>query len=46
MGVIFMAAILQMTVGMGFGMLASPLIALVKPEIVPGTIMIMGLVVG
>ncbi len=43
--IVFIAATLQMTIGMGFGMLASPLIALIKPEIIPGSIMIMGLVV-
>ncbi|MEM7216347.1 MAG: sulfite exporter TauE/SafE family protein [Pseudomonadota bacterium] len=44
-GIVLVASILQISVGMGFGMLASPLIALIKPEIVPGTILIMGLVV-
>jgi len=43
--IVFVAAILQMSVGMGFGMLASPLIALVRPDIVPGTIMLIGFVV-
>ncbi|MEM7290943.1 MAG: sulfite exporter TauE/SafE family protein [Pseudomonadota bacterium] len=43
--VVFVAAIAQMSVGMGFGMLASPVIALIKPEIVPGAIMIIGLFV-
>ena len=43
--IVFIAATLQMSIGMGFGMLASPLIALIKPEIIPGSIMIMGLVV-
>ncbi len=44
-GIIAFAAILQVSVGMGFGMLASPLIALVKPELVPGSILAMGLIV-
>ena len=44
-GVVMIAAMLQISVGMGFGMLAAPLIALIKPEIVPGSILIMGLVV-
>ena len=39
------AAVLQVSTGMGFGMLASPLVALVAPELVPGSILIMGLVV-
>lgn len=43
--IVFVSACLQMSVGMGFGMLASPLIALIKPEIIPGAIMIMGLLV-
>lgn len=43
--IVLVAAVLQMSVGMGFGMLASPLVALVKPEIIPGSIMFMGLVV-
>ena len=45
LGIVVVASILQMAVGMGFGMLASPLIALVKPEIVPASIMIAGLMV-
>lgn len=44
-GAVLVASILQITIGMGFGMLAAPLIALVKPEIVPGSILVMGLVV-
>lgn len=43
--IVLVAAILQMAIGMGFGMLASPLLALVKPEIVPGCVMLIGLVV-
>ena len=43
--IIFVAAILQMVTGMGFGMIAAPLLALVKPELVPGTVLAMGLVV-
>ncbi|MEM9279810.1 MAG: TSUP family transporter [Pseudomonadota bacterium] len=39
------ASVLQIAVGMGFGMLAAPMIALIKPEIVPGSILTMGLVV-
>ncbi|MEM9330495.1 MAG: sulfite exporter TauE/SafE family protein [Pseudomonadota bacterium] len=44
-GVVTIASILQISVGMGFGMLASPLIALIKPEIVPGVVLTMGLLV-
>lgn len=44
-GIVLVAAVLQMAIGMGFGMLASPLLALVKPEIVPGCVMLIGLVV-
>ncbi len=44
-GIIICASILQVSIGMGFGMLASPLIALVKPELVPGSILAMGLFV-
>ena len=44
-GVVAVASVLQMSVGMGFGMLAAPMIALIKPEIVPGAILTMGLVV-
>ncbi|MGI9353028.1 MAG: TSUP family transporter [Rhizobiaceae bacterium] len=44
-GIVMIASILQISVGMGFGMLAAPMIALIKPEIVPGSILIMGLVV-
>lgn len=43
--IVMIAAILQVSVGMGFGMLASPLIALVRPDFVPGSILLMGLVV-
>jgi uncharacterized membrane protein YfcA len=44
-GIVVFASILQVSIGMGFGMLASPLIALVKPELVPGSILAMGLFV-
>ncbi len=44
-GIVVFASILQVSIGMGFGMLASPLIALVKPELVPGSILTMGLFV-
>ena len=43
--IILVAAILQIASGMGFGMLASPLIALVEPKLVPGSILVMGLFV-
>lgn len=44
-GIVIFASALQVSIGMGFGMLASPLIALVKPELVPGSILTMGLFV-
>lgn len=44
-GIIIFASILQVSIGMGFGMLASPLVAMVKPELVPGSILAMGLFV-
>ena len=44
-GVVVFASILQVSIGMGFGMLASPLIALIKPDLVPGSILAMGLFV-
>lgn len=44
-GIVVFASVLQVSIGMGFGMLAAPLIALVKPELVPGSILAMGLFV-
>lgn len=44
-GIVLFASVLQTTIGMGFGMIASPLIALIRPELVPGSILIMGLLV-
>lgn len=44
-GIVMFAAILQVSVGMGFGMLASPLIALVRPDLIPASILLMGMVV-
>ena len=44
-GIVVFASILQVSIGMGFGMLASPLIALIKPDLVPGSILVMGLFV-
>jgi len=44
-GIVVFASVLQVSIGMGFGMLASPLIALVKPDLVPGSILAMGLFV-
>jgi len=43
--IVIIASVLQISAGMGFGMLASPLIALVKPELVPGSVLVMGLLV-
>ncbi len=36
------AAMLQASIGMGFGMLAAPLLALVAPSLVPGTMVVLG----
>lgn len=43
--VILVGAILQVSVGMGFGMLTAPLIALINPELVPASILITGMFV-
>jgi len=43
--IVVVASALQIAAGMGFGMLASPLIALVKPELVPGCVLVMGIMV-
>jgi len=37
------AAALQASVGIGFGMLAAPLLVMVAPELVPGPLLLMGL---
>ncbi|MCG6856906.1 MAG: sulfite exporter TauE/SafE family protein [Salaquimonas sp.] len=42
--VIFLAAIIQVTLGMGFGMMAAPLAALIDPSLVPAPVMIAGMV--
>jgi len=43
--IVLIASVLQISAGMGFGMLASPLIALIKPELVPGSVLLMGIFV-
>ncbi|MGI9401798.1 MAG: TSUP family transporter, partial [Rhizobiaceae bacterium] len=40
--VVFLAAIVQAGLGMGFGLLAAPLLALVNPELVPAPSLILG----
>lgn len=40
--VIFLAAIMQATLGIGFGLMAAPLAALIDPTLVPAPIMIAG----
>lgn len=40
--VIVVAAIAQSALGVGFGVVAAPVLAVVDPELVPGTVMILG----
>ena len=42
--IIFLAAIIQVVLGMGFGMMAAPLAALIDPSLVPAPVMIAGMV--
>ncbi|ADZ69748.1 sulfite exporter TauE/SafE family protein [Polymorphum gilvum] len=42
--IVALAAILQASVGMGFGMLAAPLLALIDPTLVPGPMLVLGFV--
>ncbi|MBT3359757.1 MAG: sulfite exporter TauE/SafE family protein [Rhodospirillales bacterium] len=44
-GVVFVAAIVQSTVGMGFGQVAAPLLLLIHTDFVPVPILIMGMAV-
>ena len=44
-GIVCIASALQISVGMGFGMLSAPLIALINPGLVPASILIMGMFV-
>jgi uncharacterized membrane protein YfcA len=41
--IVFVAAVVQVGLGMGFGLTAAPLIALLNPELVPASILILGL---
>ena len=41
--VIFLASIIQVTLGMGFGMMAAPLAALIDPALVPAPVLIAGM---
>lgn len=43
---VFSGTLLQRLAGQGFGMVAAPLIALVAPEFLPATLLILGAVVG
>ena len=43
---VFLGTILQRLAGQGFGMLAAPLVALVAPEFLPATLLLLGAVVG
>jgi uncharacterized protein len=45
LGVVFVAAIVQSTIGMGFGQVAAPLLLLINPDFVPVPILIMGMTV-
>lgn len=41
--IIFLAAIVQVLLGMGFGLMAAPLLALIDPALVPAPVMIVGM---
>ena len=43
---VFAGAMLQRLAGQGFGMIAAPLVALVAPEFLPATLLLLGAVVG
>ena len=43
---VFIGTMIQRLAGQGFGRTASPMLALVAPEFLPGTILLLGLVVG
>jgi uncharacterized membrane protein YfcA len=42
-GFVFLGAIVQGTMGMGFGQVAAPVLLLVEPGFVPGAVLVMGL---
>lgn len=42
--IVFVAAVVQVSLGMGFGLMAAPLLALLSPELVPTPTLILGLV--
>ncbi|UZX01212.1 sulfite exporter TauE/SafE family protein [Arthrobacter sp. CDRTa11] len=44
-GVIFLAACLQASTGFGMGMLAAPVIAMMEPELLPATLILLALLV-
>lgn len=43
---VFLGTLLQRLAGQGFGMLAAPIIAMGAPELLPATLLLLGLVVG
>jgi len=43
---VFLGTILQRLAGQGFGMIAAPMVALVAPDFLPTTLLLIGLVVG
>ena len=43
---VFGGALLQRLAGQGFGMIAAPLVALVAPQFLPATLLLLGMVVG
>ena len=45
LGAVILGAVAQGSVGFGFGMLAAPILALVDEELVPGAVLLLGLVV-
>ena len=43
LAIVFTAAIVQVKLGMGFGLTAAPLLALIDPELVPASVLFLGL---
>ena len=44
-GAVFIAAIVQSTTGMGFGLTAAPILVLIDPRFVPSSVLLLGLLV-
>lgn len=42
---IMLGAMLQSSIGIGFGMFAAPFLALIEPRLVPGSVLMMGMCV-